>query len=314
MKKLLVLSLAIFIMVMGCEVVEDVSTSSSSDSQISSVSEDIVNTRIDEIISSYLENHASDDLNNYVNITILSHLGKLDEFISVERFNENINASSIEEITSIGNAYKYSIILSAFDQDLSSFDGVSLVEKTASLNEIGKYQSLYGLMALNNYKGEKSESVQAYFDALIEDLTKVNTPKVATPDLGGTTLIALAPYYQNDDVKAVIDEYVNWISEEVQLENGAIPDTYMGENAATIAQVIMGLVANNIDPRSEEFTKGDNDLITALLEYALDDGSFKYQMENDSSDLMFSTPQAVLALVVYQQFVKLNQAVNAFIV
>jgi hypothetical protein len=75
----------------------------------------------------------------------------------------------------------------------------------------------------------------------------------------------------------------------------------------------MGLVANGIDPRSEKFTKGEGDLITALLEYAQEDGSFKYQLANEASDLAFSTTQSILALVVYKLYNANQLPVNAFI-
>ncbi len=309
MKKYLVVVLICLLSLVGCELSINI------DKESSSIQEDVVLQEIDQIIDAYLENHVSSDVTNYVDVAILTHLGKLDEFISEEEFNENITKETIESVENVSQALKYSVILKAFNQDLNSFEGVSLVEKLASLNKISLFESLYGLMVLNNYDKEKSEAVKTYFDNLIVDLTTVNTPKVATPDLGGTTLIALAPYYDElEEVKDVVDEYASWISSEVQLDNGAVPDTYMGENSATLAQVIMGLVANNIDPRSEEFTKGENDLITAILEYSNGDGSFKYKLEDEDSDLFFSTPQSVLALVVYKKFVNQNQAVNAFII
>ena len=178
-------------------------------------------------------------------MAILTHLGKLDEFISEEEFNENITKETIESVENVSQALKYSVILKAFNQDLNSFEGVSLVEKLACLNKISLFESLYGLMALNNYDKEKSEAVKTYFDNLIVDLTTVNTSKSCNTRFRWDNFNCFSSIlHELEEVKDVVDEYASWISSEVQLDNGAVPDTYMGENSATLAQVIMGLVAN----------------------------------------------------------------------
>ncbi len=90
--------------------------------------------------------------------------------------------------------------------------------------------------------------------------------------------------------------------------------TYPGtENAASISQVIMGLIANDIDPTGVDYTKGDNNLITRLLEYQTDTGSYDWAFDDEyTEDLAFSTPQAFLALVVYQTYANTYAPVNPY--
>ena len=80
-----------------------------------------------------------------------------------------------------------------------------------------------------------------------------------------------------------------------------------------MSQVIMGLIANNIDPTGDDYTKGTNNLISRLTEFQTDTGSFYWVLGDDvTEDLSFSTPQAFLALVVYQQYSNTFTAVNPY--
>jgi hypothetical protein len=322
MKKIVVSLVVLMLLVVGCEAKPSSSSTStssnSSSTQSSVVVEDEVMKKVNETIYAFIANYASSYVSesklDYVGVSILKHLNKLDDYADMDVFTKLVTSNELSTITTIGDAFKYSLLLSAYDKDLASYLDYDLVSKIAEINAVGPYQSLYGVMAYNNYKGTLNDAATTYLNSALADLTTTSSPKNATVDSGGTTLIALAPFYStSENVKDVVNEYVNWVSEVEQLENGAVKDVWMGENSATIAQVIMGLVANGIDPRSEKFTKVNGDLVTALLEYALLDGSFKYQLENTESDLFFSTPQSILALVVYKLYKDTGSSVNAFI-
>ncbi len=130
-------------------------------------------------------------------------------------------------------------------------------------------------------------------------------------DAGGLGLVALSNYTAEPGVQDLIDAYVTWI-EESQLTTGGVKTrdmvwgdvTYPGvENAASISQVIMALVANGIDPAGDDFTVDGHNLVTRLIEFQLEDGSFDWDLTDEvTNDLAFSTPQAFLALVTYYDY------------
>ena len=114
----------------------------------------------------------------------------------------------------------------------------------------------------------------------------------------------------------MITEFATWIQND-QLPSGGIETRDMGwgssENAASISQVIIGLVANGIDPRGVNYTQGTNNLITRLLDFQHPTGSFDWTLTDAvDEDLAFSTPQAFLALVVYQEYANTMSAVNPY--
>ena len=80
-----------------------------------------------------------------------------------------------------------------------------------------------------------------------------------------------------------------------------------------MSQVILGLLANGIDPTGTDYTKGTNNLISRLLDFGTETGSFDYVLDDElTEDLAFSTPQAFLALVTYQVFANTYSAVNPY--
>ena len=80
-----------------------------------------------------------------------------------------------------------------------------------------------------------------------------------------------------------------------------------------MSQVVLGLLANGIDPTGVDYTKGTNNLVSRLVEFGTDTGSFDYVLDDEfTEDLLFSTPQAFLALVAYQVYANTYSAVNPF--
>jgi hypothetical protein len=86
-----------------------------------------------------------------------------------------------------------------------------------------------------------------------------------------------------------------------------------GNNAATMAHVIMALISSGIDPSDEVFNYEGDSLINYFMTYHAGDGSFYYQLDAESPDMMFTTPQAQLAVAMYYQFLETNETVHPFI-
>lgn len=114
------------------------------------------------------------------------------------------------------------------------------------------------------------------------------------PDMTGMAIYALAPYYfTRNDVKASVDEAINWISKDGQLSNGRF-GSWGTVNSCSSSQIIMGLVSIGIDPQNDErFIKPGGNALSGLMSYYLGDGTFAYTTVYDPS---FGTPQGIQAL------------------
>lgn len=86
-------------------------------------------------------------------------------------------------------------------------------------------------------------------------------------DLLAIALAALAPHKDIEGVESYIEENLDYINEN-QLESGGFVDSLGMENSYTLSYVISALVANGIDPLTDErWIKNDKTLLDALLEY-----------------------------------------------
>ena len=176
-------------------------------------------------------------------------------------------------------------------------------------------QTAYGLLALDSIS--TSEDYSSFVTAALTDL-ETTTPYDLGLDAGGISLVALSNY---TGVDVLISDYTTWVS-TTQLDSGGVitrdviwgETTYPGtENASSMSQIILGMIANGIDPTGLDYTKGTNNLISRLLEFSTETGSFDYVFGDElTEDLAFSTPQAFLALVTYQVYANTYSAVNPY--
>lgn len=122
------------------------------------------------------------------------------------------------------------------------------------------------------------------------------------PDMTASAINALAPYYNGEtldsvdmnDLKNKVDSAVSILSKS-QLDNGDINGTY-GASSETDAFVIMALKSIGIDPKGEQFTKANGNLVTAFLSYKGDNGAFNH--DNSLKNNMYATENALRALIV----------------
>lgn len=122
------------------------------------------------------------------------------------------------------------------------------------------------------------------------------------PDMTASAINALAPYYNGEtldsvdmnDLKTKVDSAVSILSNS-QLDNGDINGTY-GASSETDAFVIMALKSIGIDPKGEQFTKANGNLVTAFLSYKGENGAFNH--DNSLKNNMYATENALRALIV----------------
>lgn len=111
------------------------------------------------------------------------------------------------------------------------------------------------------------------------------------PDVTGVALMALAQHTDINGVSETISKAISYLH-SVQLDSGGFA-SYGNENAESIAKVIQGLVACGED-LTKDWNKGDNNIIRALFNFWLPDGSFCHLIDGPGSDM--ATRQALMAI------------------
>lgn len=267
-----------------------------------------LDTAIDLFLENQAANYVNDESVDYNVALALNILGIADDFVSEDEvlalYPENKVYSSTRDY------FKGIMALETFGLDSSG-----LMEELTSLASVGIYgKTAYDLIGLNAYSHNGDYS--SFEASAIADLTTINTPLTLGLDSGGMALVALSNYKEVANVQTVVDEYLSWVSTD-QLATGGILTVDNGwgssENAASISSVIIGMVSYGENPAGTDYTKDGNNLVSRLIDFQNDDGGFKYLIADDASDLMFSTPQAFLALVMYQEYKhQFDVAINAY--
>ena len=239
--------------------------------------------------------------------------GKDDYIASVEEY-VGKNANDKEQIGNISSDNSKMILtLTALGEDVTDVAGHDLTKGLSDLTFAGK-QGLNGygweLLALDSHEYETAEDATATRDALVDAILAKQhddggwslSEEYPSSDVDVTAMMiqALAPYYsENADVKAAVDEALDWLS-GVQDEYGGFAS--MGTpSSESCAQVIVALTALGIDPASDErFVKNDWSVVDALSSYYLGDGEFSHTQGGDANGM--AREQSFYAMVAYFRF------------
>jgi len=116
------------------------------------------------------------------------------------------------------------------------------------------------------------------------------------PDFIGMSYTALYGYETLEGFDAYMADSYTYIATTLS-EDGVV--SWGNANASSTAQLILGLVAQGINPQDEAYQTNGVGLVQALMAYE-SEGTFKWMLTDESADLMFSTPQAFSALVAYK--------------
>lgn len=260
------------------------------------------------IINRFIDQHAATYVNDQmldIHVVIaLAHLGLLEDYISLEEALADYSSIDSDNM-SVSELYKAILTIHALGGDVSNF-----VRLLVELNDTEKYSAPYALIGLNC--GHHGVDVSSYESELLETLIGTNMPSQALGlDLSGITLAALSPYIEREDVSAVIQDYLMFLENNLN-EFGGIRDEHFDENASSLAQLIIGLIAIDVNRLSNVLTNENANLIHRLLDFSNDDGTFYWSLDSDHPDLSFSTPQAFLALVLYQKYIEQEQAIRFY--
>lgn len=127
----------------------------------------------------------------------------------------------------------------------------------------------------------------------------------AETDITAMAIQALAPYRSQPKVQAAINRALAVLSKK-QAADGSFSD-YGTKSAESIAQVIIGLTALDINPEKDSrFIKNGNTLLDALLMFYADGGGFKHVLKTtagyDAPVNGMATEQAYMALAAYERY------------
>ncbi|WP_124098543.1 DUF4430 domain-containing protein [Ruminococcus sp. Marseille-P6503] len=120
-------------------------------------------------------------------------------------------------------------------------------------------------------------------------------------DVTAMVITSLAPYYEDETVKAAVDKALDMLSAS---QNGDGTFSSGGQaNCESAAQMIVALSSLGIDPSSDErFVKDGVSALDALKLFYID-GGFKHTSDSSSVNQM-STEQGYYAIAAYYRFVE----------
>jgi len=212
--------------------------------------------------------------------------------------------------TTVQDYFKAIMIANTMSDSTYSDTYMSALNSMVTTGPYG--QTALGLLALDSTDHDLDYG--SYVTSALS-FVQTTTPYIEGVDAGGMSVVGLANYSEETGIQVLIDEYIDWII-DIQLPSGGVQTrditwgetVYPGtENAASISQVILALVANGYDPATGDFVETDTNMVLRLLEFQLEDGSFDWDLTDEIlNDPAFSTPQAFLALASYYQFMNSN--------
>jgi len=248
---------------------------------------DETDRQVDVLIQTFIENH----LSTYVSLAALEpnvvaalrHLNARNYF--APQLGSLVPKPTVYPTDTISNAFKSTILAKSFVSNTDTIKDALLL-----MDAQNHYESISLLNALTMVQATGSVRT-----AIVDDLL-ASTPDFMDADYAGMLLLALAPYATYEGVNLQVAEMVTYIKENLS-EDGVT--SWGSANSASTATVILGLIAHAIDPRGVDYQTEGVDLIEALLQYEVD-GAYKWTLESEETDMMFSTPQVFAALVAYK--------------
>ena len=202
------------------------------------------------------------------------------------------------------------LALTAMGKDVTHVAGRNLLDGLDSMSFITK-QSVNGpvwaLLALDSHDYPVSGDVtreklaRAILDTQREDGSwpVIASSQVPDVDMTAMAIQALAPYYENAQVRAAVDAALTFLA-GVQNADGTfseIPGT--DASAESTAQVIVALTALGIDPTADSrFVKSGVSVVDALCGFYVTGSGFRHLMDDADVDGM-ATEQGYYALAAY---------------
>lgn len=203
-----------------------------------------------------------------------------------------------EEINGAVTRLKYALALVGAGKKDDAFVKAAADE---AIGEQGIMSFVFGLHLLNNGVTSEKYSTDEIIDELLErvlpDRGWALSGNKSDVDVTAMVVQALAVYREEERVAEVIDKAVEFLSEN-QLSSGGY-SSYGQENCESAAQTVIALASVGIDAsKDERFIKNGNDVMSAMLGYKREDGSFSHTKGAATNEM--ATSQAMCALVALE--------------
>lgn len=205
--------------------------------------------------------------------------------------------------------------LTAAGYDASNVAGVDLTSGLSDMNYLriqGLNGPIWALIALDCHSYDIPQCAEGGEQTTREGLVvEILTSQcsdggwtlagdTADVDMTAMALTALAPYQEETDVKAAVEQALTWVSNAQQDDGGFM--SWGTANSESCSQVIVALTALGIDPASDErFIKADGTVLDALCAFACEGGGFRHSSDQAEPDGM-ATEQGFYALAAYDRF------------
>lgn len=259
---------------------------------------DETDQKVDQSINLFLDEYVSSFISeSFVNDSVLASIYHLDPNDNQKHLSGHLNMSMTfdrESAYSLINALVYERVL---DKDITI--SKAKIESRSTENPYEAPTLLHAAYMANVSRTK----IDDFIDVILN-----TDPSLMDADYAGMAMLALSPYKDEDHVNDYIEELKTMMISNLSPE-GVI--SWGNANSATTATVIIGLISIGENPRDDLYTSGDVDLIEALLTYE-HEGAFKWMNSEDDIDMMFSTPQAFTALVLYQLYRKNQQPIYLY--
>jgi len=242
---------------------------------------------LDRLVEYYEINKPQPD--HWEEIVGLGRAGVIDRF-DLSRWQAELDGSVLNYASTI-------LALEAAGLNPCNYNGVNLVGELAARQQPdGSFggsinNTVYAVLALDRAGG--SYNVSGALDYIVSQQKNDGGFSISgssDPDTTGQTMMALANHTVNASVYGSVYGALDYL-QEVQLNSGGFA-SYGIENTESIAYVIQGLAACGEDITA--WSKNGNNIIHALFNFRLADGSFSHYSGSGSDDI--ATRQALMAL------------------
>ncbi|MGN1130979.1 MAG: prenyltransferase/squalene oxidase repeat-containing protein [Ruminococcus sp.] len=220
------------------------------------------------------------------------------------------------ENTKVTDMHRTALALISCGADITSLNGNSFLADCtynynaySSLDKQGVNGLAFALIVLDsknftvpkNAKLSRLDIVNQILDKELENGGFAITGSVMDADVTAIVLQALAPYYDNKNVKVTVDRCIENLS-KLQQDNGAYRSLGK-ENAESTAQVIIALTSLNINPLTDKrFIKNGNSTVDALLSFQQSNGGFCHIKGYMSDNI--ATYQSLCGLISCYRYLK----------
>ncbi|SMB82945.1 S-layer homology domain-containing protein [Desulfonispora thiosulfatigenes DSM 11270] len=184
-----------------------------------------------------------------------------------------------------------------------NIEGINLIEKVynhSNLEKQGVNGVIFALIALDSGNYDIPAGSKWTRDNLTTTILtyqhsdgSFSLAKNGESDLDITAMAvqALANYKNQETAQKAIDKALNYLATNTK-----------SENCENVAQIIIALTSLGITPEDSRFIKDDKTLLTRLLSFAREDGSFSHVKGGARDEI--ATEQALTALVAYERYLK----------